>query len=203
MLRSVEGYTFFVDADAGDFFLNFNLHPNVQRFAGVDFSLYLVSDSHEKIHEVWKRAGMGLKSSPYQAVQMMALAEEMIRGSKDDEDNPFRWDNVRMNLPGSPDYDPSLPWVAKIRVSDGKVAADLVINVDDLRIMGPSLKEAWLAAHRTCSIMGHLGIQDAARKRRECSQTPGAWAGSVVRILGGSVFVLVSEEKWNKMAHCQ
>ena len=111
----------------------------------------------------------------------------------------FRWDEVRTNLPGSPDYDPTKTWVFKIWLSDGKIAADIVIYVDDLRIMASSRKEAWLAAHKTCSIMSWLGLQDAARKRRKCSQSPGAWAGSVVRIHQSDVVILIAEDKWIKM----
>ena len=46
--------------------------------------------------------------------------------------------------------------------------------------------------------MNHLGIQDAARKRRDSSRTPGAWAGSVVLTRKDGVFVMVDEAKWNK-----
>ena len=200
MLRSIVAYTFMGDADAGDFFLNFNLHSEVSKYAGVDLTHFSGDDQNTTtVHEVWRRAGMGLRSSPYQAVQMMAMAEEFIRGDRSDPGNVFRWDVVKLNLPGSKSYDPQLRWVAKIRISDGKVAADLVIYVDDLRFLAPSLDEAWAAAHQTGSLMSFLGVQDASRKRRECSQTPGAWAGSVVRSMGGEVVILTSEEKWIKL----
>jgi hypothetical protein len=70
--------------------------------------------------------------------------------------------------------------------------------VDDLRPMGPSRRKAWLAARRVASILIHLGIQYAARKRRDVSQSPGAWAGSVVRVTKEGVFTLVADEKWEK-----
>ena len=80
MLRAVVGYTFMVDADAGDFFLNFNLHSSIRVYAGVDLTHYDKQNcqGQDTVHKVWKRAGMGLKSLPFQAVQMMALAEEEI-----------------------------------------------------------------------------------------------------------------------------
>ena len=46
--------------------------------------------------------------------------------------------------------------------------------------------------------INYLGIQDAARKRRGASQTPGAWAGSVVHTGSKGVFIMISQEKWDK-----
>lgn len=66
-------------------------------------------------------------------MQAVLIAEEVINGNKEDEDNVFAWDVVRLNLPWKEDYDPTLPWVSKIRLKDGKVAADLFIYVDDVR----------------------------------------------------------------------
>ena len=43
-----------------------------------------------------------------------------------------------------------------------------------------------------------FGIQDAARKRREASQTPGAWAGTIIHTVDDCVSVLVSQDKWDK-----
>jgi len=44
----------------------------------------------------------------------------------------------------------------------------------------------------------HRGNQDAARKRRDVSQTPGAWAGSVVHTTDSSVTIMVEQTKWDK-----
>jgi hypothetical protein len=70
---------------------------------------------------------MGLKPSPYQSVQGMMVAEELIKGNPEDPKTPFKWDMVWMNLPGSKDYDPTLPWVSKIRLGDNQIACDIVI----------------------------------------------------------------------------
>ncbi len=141
---------------------------------------------------------MGLKSSPYQATQAMGMAEEVIRGNRLEPSNVFRWDRVRLNLPGKEGYDPSVPWVSKVRDSDGRIAADLFTFVDDLRPTGSSKEQGWQAGRRAASVLGYLGIQDASRKRRDSSQTPGAWAVAVVRTGAEGVFVLASEEKWLK-----
>ena len=126
------------------------------------------------------------------------VAEEVIKGDRLDSDNIFCWDVVRLNLPGSDDYDPTLPWVSKVRMSDGKIAADLFIYVDDARSTGSNYEESRMAARRTASTFNYLGIQDAARKRREPSQEPGAWAGTVLSTTNGVVGIRVSKEKWDK-----
>jgi hypothetical protein len=43
-----------------------------------------------------------------------------------------------------------------------------------------------------------LGLQDAARKRREPSQKPGVWAGLVVSTDGDNVYKEVTQECWDK-----
>jgi hypothetical protein len=124
--------------------------------------------------------------------------EEVIEGDPKDPDNVFRYDQVELNLPGSKDYDPSMPWVHKLRLSDGKIAADLLIFVDDARPTGPTEEECWKATQRFASMCNHFGIQDAPRKRRPPSLDAGAWAGSVVHTDGGEVGVRVSQSKWDK-----
>jgi hypothetical protein len=125
-LRAVENGTFMADVDIGEMFLNFMLHAGVRPFAGVDVSHYFPGETAERDWERWVRATMGLTSSPYQSIQEgMAFAEEMIFGDRHDPRNPYRWDRIRLNLPGQRDYDPSLPWVSKVRKEDGRIASDL------------------------------------------------------------------------------
>jgi hypothetical protein len=93
-----------------------------------------------------------------------------------------------------------LPWIYKYKDSEGRIAADLLIYIDDLRTTGSTEEEAWQVARRSVSICSyyHRTIHDAARKRRKPSQTPGAWAGSVVHSDQDELDVLVSEDKWEK-----
>ena len=146
----------------------------------------------------WTRAGMGLKSSPYQACQAMMVVEEVIQGDRKDGDNPFRWDDVVTNLPGSDNYDPTKPWIYKVRFSDGKIACNIFIYVDDLRIIGWCKSEAWRTCCRATSVLGYLGVQDAPRKRRNSSNMAGAWAGSAVYATNNEILVLVTDEIWAK-----
>ena len=200
--RQVTEETQMGDLDVGEMFLNFPLHPDMVPYCGVDLSLYFpdeIPPGEDHLWEAWTRTGMGFKWSPYQAVQGMTVADEVISGDRSDPTNVFRWSHVRLNLPGSPEYRPDLPWVSKVREEDGKVAADKVVFVDDARTSGNGQKEAWQATRRVGSKLTYLGLQDASRKRRRVSSTPGAWAGCVVwtsREQG--VFSLVSNEKWDK-----
>jgi hypothetical protein len=81
---------------------------------------------------------------------------------------------------------------------DGNPAADFSIYVDDNRSVGNTREEARLAARRVASVCSFLGIQDASRKRRSASKTPGAWAGTVILTDDKGVYVTVSQEKWEK-----
>jgi hypothetical protein len=78
--------------------------------------------------------------SPYQTRQGMGHAKEKIVGDPNDVFNVFKWKEVRLNLPGTPEYDPSMMWVAKVR-EDGWVTADFFIYMDDFRPTGPNAEE--------------------------------------------------------------
>jgi hypothetical protein len=199
LLRAVHPNTWMADTDLGEMFLNFVLHERLRELAGVDVTHYReeFGDSRRVCWERWMRCAMGLKPSPYQTTQAMLFAEDVIGGNPEDEKHVFRWDDVRLNLPDSEVYDPSLPWVYKVR-RDGSPAADFFLYVDDNRTTGDSKQEAWLAARKVASVCSYLGIQDAFRKRRQASQTQGAWAGAVVSTDADGVYVSVSQEKWDK-----
>jgi hypothetical protein len=87
----------------------------------------------------------GLKPSPYASVQGVLRAKQMMVGDRRNETNPFQWERVEMNLPGSEEYDPTFPWIANIR-KGGRVAADLHQYVDDLRLTAPDKELAWEAS---------------------------------------------------------
>jgi hypothetical protein len=140
----------------------------------------------------------GLRTSPYQAVQGMLWAMERIFGFKNKKSNVFAWQHIRINLPGDPVYDPTLPWVFKAK-SDGSLAADIHVHVDDIRCSGQTEVECWRASQRVLSVLASLGLQDAARKLRPPLMEGGAWAGSVVHTSGGEVVVLAPQDKWEKL----
>mmetsp|Transcript_11711 Transcript_11711/g.19385 ORF Transcript_11711/g.19385 Transcript_11711/m.19385 type:complete len:1450 (-) Transcript_11711:1434-5783(-) len=207
MLRALTPTSFMLDRDIGEQFHNFPLHPSAWPYTGLDLGPILDEDSEGDDHSVvtkgrwyhWARCLMGFKPSPYNAVKMTLITEEIVRGDRFDEENPFHYTSVELNLPGMVDYDPTKSWLYKLR-QDGREACDLFTFVDDERVVGPDKDLVCKAGHRLASIQAYLGIQDAARKLREVSQTPGAWAGSVVHILSEhGVCVLTSPEKWEKL----
>lgn len=201
VLRSTATYSWMADIDVADQFLNFRLHPDAQAYCGIDMTPYFeeeLKSPFQKLWERWTRCLMEAKSSPYQTIRGMLWAEDIIRGDRHSKSNPLRWDYISLNLPGSEDYDPTLPWVCKMR-ADGFIASDFYIYVDDCRSTSPSLLEAWQTLRRISSMLGYLGIQDAARKRRPPTQRPGAWAGSMVYLNKDNVGLYLSHEKWNKV----
>jgi hypothetical protein len=206
-LRLVSYYSFMVDLDLGEFFLNFPLHESMRPYAGVDLThlhahLEKASTADRgkfgKLWERWCRLFMGLRPSPYLAVRYFYWAEEFARGNPLDKDNPMRYDRVILNLPGDPLYDPTLPWVMKWNDLVMRIAGDIITYIDDCRASGYNIENAWQVARRLASRLQWLGLQDAPRKRRPSSQVPGAWAGGVFKVGPSSVTKTVTQEKWSK-----
>ena len=193
------------DRDFGEMFLNFPLHPVARLYCGVDLS-QLTLDKVERVEEghfvgQWMRNAMGLKSSPYLAVQAATRVKRKFLGNRLDLTNPFKWSRCLLNLPGSVGYDPTMPLIRKVR-EDGSIATDLHIYVDDVRITGMSQESVWSAGSSVAKLCSYYGLQDAPRKLREQSQDPGAWAGSVVSTSNGIVSKFVTKERWRKTQGC-
>ena len=77
------------------------------------------------------------------------------------------------------------------------LAGDVVTFVDDLRANGSDADGAWQVARWFASRLQFLGIQDAPRKRRAPSRTPGAWAGAVFKTSEEAVTKTVMQAKWD------
>lgn len=88
MLRAVTFNTVMSDFDIGDCFLNFVLHETMQALCGIDLTKYF--GEGDILWERWTRAAMGLKSSPYQAIQAIMVVKEICLGDRHDEKNAFR-----------------------------------------------------------------------------------------------------------------
>jgi hypothetical protein len=151
-----------------------------------------------RIIERWEHLFMGMRPLPYNYVCCFYWAGEFARGDPLDEGNAVRYDRGILNLPGMPDFDPSKPNVMKWNDRVDKLAGDIITSVDDLRVSGFDRENAWQVARQIVARLQHLGIQDAARKRRPSSQTGGAWAGTIFEIAMSVIFKTVSQEKWDK-----
>ena len=202
LLRIVDETSYMEDRDLGEMFLNFELHHSTRRYTGVDVGpLEFTPEECPHRWLWWTKNLMGFRSSPYNSVKMYLIAEEVIRGDRLDGQNPFRWHHVELNLPGTANYNPSKAWITKRRV-DGTLASDMVVFVDDKRLVGSGSHRTKKAGHASSTRESYLGIQDALRKWRSAGGTrsPGAWAGAVVHIdEEHGVMVLTSQEKWDRM----
>ena len=205
MARWVIAGSWLADNDYGDMFLNFPLHPNLQKFCGVDLSQLfpeMTRDQTQKYVGVWLRNAMGLSPSPYASVQGALRAKGYITGrlmgDRHASSNAYQWERVLENLPFTQSYKASLPQIRKVR-KDGGLASEVVQYVDDLRVVACSEEQAWLASSQVAKGLAWLGLQDAARKRRRASQRPGAWAGSIISSDTAQVTKSVTQERWDKI----
>jgi hypothetical protein len=194
LLRAVDVGTWMADIDIGEMFYNFALDPAIQPYCGIDLKPYFNLGTWER----WSRCVMGIKSSPHGCTKMEMLGDEVAKGDYAHPSNPFAFTHVRLNLPGSPQYSPSTPWVSKVNARTNAVANDVKTYVDDKRVTGASHEECLRATRRAASMLSYLGMQDACRKRVSASQRAGAWAGSVCHTDDGKVSVLVTVDKWLK-----
>jgi len=204
-LRSLMSGYYQCDLDVGEQFLNFKLHEALRQLSGVDVREVRSrdpedgqwEDSRPGNWERWERNWMGLRDSPYRSLQWQARLKLEVYGDCRALANPFHWDRVVFNLPGSKGYRADLPWVMKIRW-DGELAAEVFVYVDNGRATGPTELLAWQAGRAYGAGCTRRGVQDASRKRTSPSQTPGPWAGTVTHTDGGKVCGMVSKEKWDK-----
>ena len=141
---------------------------------------------------------MELRPSPYCSVQACTVAKHKVLGDPKDPSNPFAWDQIKLNLPASENYDASKPWIMKLK-KDGKLAAAVSGYVDDFRIVAGDKNAAWECSSRFAKKLCWLGIQDAARKRRKPSKCPGSWAGATVKSDGPVVTKGVTQERLDKV----
>ena len=189
--------TWWSDLDLGEMFLNYFMDPILRPYCGVDVSKFVETRNNSVRKWLqWNRIFMGFRSSPYYAVKAYSWCLDMVKGNPDDSSNPFAFNNVKLNLPGSKEYDPVKPWLVKMFGSN--VANEIVVYMDDGRPHGNSERGCRRAGKRTSKVTQYLGQQDAARKYRPPSQQPGPWCGAFVAERNGSLWAYVSDEKWMK-----
>ena len=154
--------TWMTDRDIGDMFLNFQLHTSVVPFTGVDLSsLYNDLEEVGPRWAVWDRNLMGFTASPYNSIKMALVAEKICKedrletgvGVDGKELNPFQWNHICLNLPGTEGYDPCTTWISKRR-KDGRIACNVFTVVDDERILGPDEELARQVSHIFASKQG-------------------------------------------------
>jgi hypothetical protein len=195
LVRSMDTESWMGDMDLGEMFHNFPLDINLRPYCGIDMTPYIPEVTG---WERWVQLMMGLRPSPYCSIRGFQIALESVLGNHADPNNVFHWSKLVLNLPGHPSYDPTKPRVWKFNPVTGRMAAGLLSYVDDLRALGCSQQQCWLAMHHLASKLAYLGIQVAARKTRPPSTTPGPWAGAVAWPSSTGVSVRSTREKWQK-----
>ena len=121
---------------------------------------------------------MGVLSYPFATTIIFAWGTEVIMGDRKNEANPFYWDSLVQNCPGTNEYDPYIPrlylWDSTLQV----MTAACKTFVDDSRPVAATQKLARDATHRIETVVGYLGFQDATRKWIPNSKTPSYCTGS-------------------------
>ena len=197
LLRRLPNNAFIGDFDIGEQFHDFCLIGPERPNHGV----LLPEELWEELGcdaGVWARLPMGFRPSPYMAAKMTLRAIEFAKADPNDPTNPFAFATVTLNLPGSPNCDPSLG-IRVIKLdADGKPAGDVVICADDGRTFGHDFEHAMRCLRACCTRLEFLGMQDAKRKRRPGSQRPGAWAGAAVFTDQGATRSFLQQDRWDK-----
>ncbi|KAL7580181.1 hypothetical protein ACA910_012932 [Epithemia clementina (nom. ined.)] len=188
-----------IDNDYEEMFLNFWLHPELSVYSGMDLTALYGRrlDNSARFLEVWTRCPMGQSPSPYATVQQTRQLKRIMFGNRLDPTNVFRWCTVVLNLPGTMEYRPGIPWISKKRQT-GEIAADAHDYVDDLRGPPPTEEDAWQVGSTIAKTASYHGVQHAAQKRREQTTQPGAWAGVVCGTSPDRPFVAVMQTKWDR-----
>ena len=79
-------------------------------YAGVDVTQVSdIAEGAKRVLERWIHLLMGFKPSPFLCTQTFAWSEEMIIGDHLEISNQFYQDKVVLNLPGTEEYDPTMP----------------------------------------------------------------------------------------------
>ncbi len=127
---------------------------------------------------------MGLRDSPYRSLQWQVRLKLEVYGDRKALGNPYHWDRVEFNLPGSKGYRSVLPWVMKIR-ADGHLAAENFAYVDDGRATGHSPRLTWAAARAYaagCSRRGFRMRRGRGHPRR-IHRAPGREQSPTLRVV--------------------
>jgi hypothetical protein len=200
MFRKLDVDYWSADNDFGEMFYNFWLHETLRNLCGVDLTRIFVEEltPHQRtLWERWNRTPMGLKPSPYQAVGAALVFKRVLLGEPHDPTNVFGWSRVVCNIPCSPGYKVGKPWIYKQR-TDGYIASDVCIYVDDGRSTAKDEETAWRASSKFAKTASFLGLQDAARKRMAPSQSPEPWFGAKARTTSVNVLRSIAQDRWDK-----
>ena len=78
-------------------------------------------------------------------------AEEVARGDPCNLDNTLCYDDVIINSPGTPSFNPALPYVYKWDTINKIIVGEILAFVDNLRAIGFSWEAAWAIVRQIAS----------------------------------------------------
>ena len=202
VMNNSDSFTWYGDIDLGEMFLNYPLDPRIRPYAGVETYRPKRLEKREKIKRIfhrWNRCAMGMMCSPYNATQSFSVSAEFITGDTKDLDSPLGWDKVVLNMPGTSEYNPCMPWCYRWNSERQEMPGFFATYVDDIRTGGHSEDQCYQVSRRVAARTNYLGQQDAPRKRRKPSKHPGAWCGAIVVNKGEEgLYVTCSQKKWDR-----
>ena len=94
-----------LDNDYRQQFLNVPLQSDIQKNCCLDLYRLFPDLESQLISGRWIRNVMGLRPSPYNSIQVARSAKHFIMGDPKEVNNPFAWDHIKLNVPGSKEYD--------------------------------------------------------------------------------------------------
>ena len=74
---------------------------------------------------------MGLRDSLYRSIQLLIRLKIEAYSDRWDRSNPFHWERVIYNFPGTKDYQPGLPWLPEVRFNGHAGDLILILVVSD------------------------------------------------------------------------
>jgi hypothetical protein len=115
LVRNVGHDLWMTDRVVSDMFLDYLLHKDVCPYTSIDLlCLYEGPKKAGPRWAVWDRNLMGFAVSPYNSIKMALMSKEVCKGNhfetgvgyEGKELNPFQWKCIKLNLPGTKDYNP-------------------------------------------------------------------------------------------------
>ena len=188
------------DLDVGQMFHNFTMFWDERHSHGVRF-FHTVNDGSVEQYTMfrWCVLNFGCLCSPYLACQGQERIMEMCIGDPSDCTNPFQWEKVWLNLPTALNYDPSFPRVILLK-RDGDMATRRVTFVDDIHgsTRAKTRDQVQAPIHHLASKMNYYANQEATRKRRHATLTPGAWNGVLIHCDSPYPVKSTTAAKWKR-----
>ncbi|KAL7565765.1 hypothetical protein ACA910_010204 [Epithemia clementina (nom. ined.)] len=92
LARTLDEGFWCIDYDYGEMFLNFWLHPELEQYSGMDFTLLYGKHNNGQLWiEAWTRCPMGQSPSPFVTIQQTRRLKRLILGDSQDRHNIFQW----------------------------------------------------------------------------------------------------------------